>query len=59
MAGVSDWMSALIGETIGITTTGPVILGSFWYSNTGWKESVLMNDDRVPNLCPGPTRGGM
>lgn len=42
-----------------ITTPGPLILGaaSFWYSITGWDESLLMSDDGVLNLRLSPTRG--
>ena len=46
------------GESIQITTTGPVILGaaSFWYSITVWEDSLLMMDDSAPNLRSDQTR---
>ena len=48
-----------LGETIRITTSGPVIIGaaSFWYSITGWEESLLMRDGCAQNLRSRPTRG--
>ena len=52
-------MGDRLGDSIQITTTGPVILGaaSFWYLITGWEESLLMRDDSAPNLRYRPTRG--
>ena len=52
-------MGDRLGETIRITTYDPVIVGaaSFWYSITGWEESLLMSDDSAPNLRSRPTQG--
>ena len=37
----------------------PVVINaaSFWYSITGWEESLLMSDDSALNLRSIPTRG--
>ena len=42
-------MGDRLGESIQITTPGPVILGaaSFWYSITIWEQSLLMRDDTL------------
>ena len=52
-------MDDRLGETIWTTTSGPVIIDatSFWYSITGWEESLSMSDDSAPNLRSRPTRG--
>ena len=46
-------MGDRLGETIRITTSGPVIIGaaSFWYSITGWEESLLMRYGIVHQTC--------
>ena len=43
-------MGDRLGKAIRIATSGPVIIGaaSFWYSITGWEESLLMSDDSAP-----------
>ena len=53
-------MGDRLGETIRITTSGPVIIGaaSFWYLITGWEKSLLMSDDNAPNLSSRPIREG-
>ena len=45
-------MGDRLGETIRIATSGPVIIdfASFWYSITGWEETLLMRYDSAPNL---------
>jgi len=52
-------MGDRLGETIRITKSGPVIISaaSFWYSITGWEESLLMRDDSAPNLPSRPAQG--
>ena len=54
---VVGWIIRL-GETIRMATSGPVIIGaaSFWYTSTGWEESLLMSDDSAPKLRSRPTR---
>ena len=53
---VIGWVTVSV---IRITTSGPVIIGaaSFWYSITGWEESLLMRDGSAPNLRSRPMRG--
>ena len=52
-------MGDRLGKTIQIAASGPVIIGaaSFWYSITGWEESLLMRDGSASNLRSRPTRG--
>ena len=51
-------MGDRLGESIQITTPGPVILGaaSFWYSITVCEEVLFMRDDSAPNLRSDQTR---
>ena len=46
-------------EIISITTFGPVIIVAafFWYSITGWDESLLKKDGSAPNLRSKPSQG--
>ena len=52
-------MGDRLSETIRTATSGPVIIGaaSFWYSITGWEESLFMRDGSASNLRSRPTRG--
>ena len=52
-------MGDRLGKTIRITTSGTVIIGanSFWYSITGWEESLLMSDNSAPKLRSRTTQG--
>ena len=53
-------MGDRLGETIRNTISGPVIIGaaSFWYSITGWEESLLMRDGIVHQTCVLDLRQG-
>ena len=48
---VISWMGDRLGETIKIQASGPVFISaaSFWYSITGWEESLLISDNSAPN----------